>query len=241
VSAGAQPVDEIGEPDLPGAPEALGGDDRLHQADAFLDVAVDDDVIVFRPVAHLGGGFGHPRGDHIGAVLGPGLQPGFECGHARRQYEHLDQVVLADAADLQTVAEAIGWGIFYNAGQTCHAGSRVVVQEAVAEELRERLKTVAGTFVPADPASDDTTLGALISSEHLGNVHEHVRRARDDGAAIVFGDDRAPEPVAGGAYMGPTLIDSSDDPARAIVQDEVFGPVLTLQTARDVDHAFAGV
>src|ERR1700722_9084785 len=97
------------------------------------------------------------------------------------------QVVLADAADLQTVAEAIGWGIFYNAGQTCHAGSRVVVQETVAEELRERLKTVAGTFVPADPASDDTTLGALISSEHLENVHEHVRRARDNGAAIVYG------------------------------------------------------
>src|SRR5580693_2266441 len=72
------------------------------------------------------------------------------------------QVVLADAADLQTVAEAIGWGIFYNAGQTCHAGSRVVVQESVADELRERLKSVAATFVPADPACDDTTLGALI-------------------------------------------------------------------------------
>jgi acyl-CoA reductase-like NAD-dependent aldehyde dehydrogenase len=147
------------------------------------------------------------------------------------------QVVLADAADLQAVAEAIGWGIFYNAGQTCHAGSRVVVQEPVADELRERLQAVAGTFVPADPASDDTVLGALISGEHLETVHEHVRRARNDGAAIVYGDDRAPEPVAGGAYMGPTLIDSSDDPARAIVQDEVFGPVLTLQTARDVDHA----
>ncbi len=147
------------------------------------------------------------------------------------------QVVLADAADLQTVAEAIGWGIFYNAGQTCHAGSRVVVQEPVADELRERLRAVAATFVPADPASEDAILGALISSEHLGTVHEHVRRARDDGAAIVYGGDDPEPPVAGGAYMGPTLIDSSDDPARAIVQDEVFGPVLTLQTARDVDHA----
>jgi acyl-CoA reductase-like NAD-dependent aldehyde dehydrogenase len=147
------------------------------------------------------------------------------------------QVVLADAPDLQTVAEAIGWGIFYNAGQTCHAGSRVVVEERVADELRERLGAVASTFVPADPAADDTVLGALISAEHLETVHEHVRRARDDGAAVVYGGDDAAPPVAGGAYMAPMVIDSSDDPARAIVQDEVFGPVLTLQIARDPEHA----
>ena len=159
------------------------------------------------------------------------------------------QVVLADAADLQAVAEAIGWGIFYNAGQTCHAGSRVVVHEAVADELRERLRSVAAGFVPADPAAEDTILGALISAEHLESVRGHVRRARDDGAAIVYGEwtgdghvdptaQVAPvAPVAGGAYMGPIVLDSSDDPARAIVQDEVFGPVLTIQTARDVDHA----
>ena len=64
------------------------------------------------------------------------------------------QVVLADAADLQAAAEAIGWGIFYNAGQTCHAGSRVVVQRSARDELVERLARVAQTFVPAEsPAS----------------------------------------------------------------------------------------
>jgi acyl-CoA reductase-like NAD-dependent aldehyde dehydrogenase len=147
------------------------------------------------------------------------------------------QVVLADAPDLQATAEAIGWGIFYNAGQTCHAGSRVVVEQRVADELRERLLAVADTFVPADPASDDTVLGALISSEHLDNVRDHVQRARDDGAAIVYGDRETAPPIAGGAYMAPMVIDSSDDPGRAIVSDEVFGPVLTLQTARDAEHA----
>jgi acyl-CoA reductase-like NAD-dependent aldehyde dehydrogenase len=161
------------------------------------------------------------------------------------------QVVLSDAADLQTVAEAIGWGIFYNAGQTCHAGSRVVVEESIADELRERLQAVAAGFVPGDPASDDTVLGAMISSEQLAAVQGQVQRARDDGATVLLDGDydagrvdaagaaSASAPVAGGSYMGPTLIDSSDDPARAIVQDEVFGPVLTLQTARDVDHALA--
>ncbi|HET9123576.1 MAG TPA: aldehyde dehydrogenase family protein, partial [Solirubrobacteraceae bacterium] len=147
------------------------------------------------------------------------------------------QVVLADAHDLQAVAEAIGWGIFYNAGQTCHAGSRVVVEERVADELRERLQAVAGRFVPADPAAEDTVLGALISTEHLENVRKHVRRAEGDGAAILYGAEQPPPPVDGGAYMGPVVIDSSDDHSRAIVSEEVFGPVVTLQRARDVDHA----
>ncbi len=147
------------------------------------------------------------------------------------------QVVLADAHDLQAVAEAIGWGIFYNAGQTCHAGSRVVVEQRVADELSERLCAVANRFAPADPASEDTVLGALISSEHLENVRNHVRRAQDDGAAIVYGDEPTTPPVTGGAYMAPMVIDSSDDPGRAIVAEEVFGPVLTLQTARDAEHA----
>jgi acyl-CoA reductase-like NAD-dependent aldehyde dehydrogenase len=145
------------------------------------------------------------------------------------------QIVLGDAADLQTAAEAIGWGIFYNAGQTCHAGSRVVVERSVRDELVERLQAVAGTFVPADPLADDTVLGALISDEHLDGVLGRVQRARDDGARVIAGGSRA-HPVAGGAYMQPTLIEA-DDPALAVVQEEVFGPVLVIQTAEDSEHA----
>src|SRR6201996_1392217 len=145
-------------------------------------------------------------------------------------------VVLADAADLQAAAEAIGWGIFYNAGQTCHAGSRVVVARAVRDELVDRLHRFATeTFVPADPAEPDTVLGALISTEHLDGVMARVQRAADAGAQVPTGGSRA-EPVPGGAYMVPTLIEAPDrrDP---IVTEEVFGPVLVIQTADDVDQA----
>jgi gamma-glutamyl-gamma-aminobutyraldehyde dehydrogenase/4-guanidinobutyraldehyde dehydrogenase/NAD-dependent aldehyde dehydrogenase len=145
------------------------------------------------------------------------------------------QVVLADAADLQAVAEAIGWGIFYNAGQTCHAGSRVVVDRAIADELVERLTGVAAGFVPADPVAPDTILGALISAEHLDGVMGRVERAAAGGATVIAGGTRA-EPVTGGSYMQPTLI-AADDPAAPIVTDEVFGPVLVIQTADDVDQA----
>ena len=89
----AQAVDEIGEAELAGAAQALGGDDRLDFGDAVVDLAVDDDVIVFRPVAHFLGGFGHPGDDDRGAVLGAPAQPRFERRHARRQHEDRDEVV----------------------------------------------------------------------------------------------------------------------------------------------------
>jgi acyl-CoA reductase-like NAD-dependent aldehyde dehydrogenase len=146
------------------------------------------------------------------------------------------QVVLADAGDLQSAAEAIGWGIFYNAGQTCHAGSRLVVARPVRDELVERLQRFAAeTFVPADPMEPDTVLGALISTEHLDGVMARVQHATDGGVRVLTGGTRA-QPVPGGAYMQPTLIEAEDrhDP---IVTEEVFGPVLVIQTADDVDHA----
>ncbi|MGO9886209.1 MAG: aldehyde dehydrogenase family protein [Solirubrobacteraceae bacterium] len=145
------------------------------------------------------------------------------------------QVVLSDAPDLEAAAESIAWGIFYNAGQTCHAGSRVVVERAVREELVFRLSDAARGFVPADPALDSTVLGAMISSEHLAGVQRRVAGAVSDGARVLTGG-AAVEPVAGGAYMEPTLIEV-DSSELAVVQEKVFGPVLVIQEAADVDDA----
>jgi gamma-glutamyl-gamma-aminobutyraldehyde dehydrogenase/4-guanidinobutyraldehyde dehydrogenase/NAD-dependent aldehyde dehydrogenase len=146
-------------------------------------------------------------------------------------------VVLGDADDLDAVAETIGWGIFYNAGQTCHAGSRVVVERTQVEPLVERLVTFAREMVPGDPADDSTTLGALVSDEHLAGVLGRVERAAGNGARLLVGGARA-EPVPGGAYMEPTVLEAFD-PADPIVQEEVFGPVLAIQQADDAEHAIA--
>ena len=144
-------------------------------------------------------------------------------------------VVLADAADLDAAAEAIGWGIFYNAGQTCHAGSRVVVARDLADDLTERLVTFARGLVPADPADPSTVLGALVSEEHLGGVLARVSRAASEGARVLVGGSRV-EPVPGGAYMEPTVVEALD-PSDPIVQEEVFGPVLAIQRAASVEEA----
>jgi len=146
-------------------------------------------------------------------------------------------VVLADAGDLDAAAQTIGWGIFYNAGQTCHAGSRVVVERPLAAALADRLTEFAREMVPGDPADASTTLGALVSTEHLDGVLARVQRAAGNGARLLVGGARA-EPVPGGAYMVPTVLEALD-PADPIVQEEVFGPVLAIQEADDAEHAIA--
>ena len=146
-------------------------------------------------------------------------------------------VVLADAGDLDDAAQAIGWGIFYNAGQTCHAGSRVVVERALAPALTERLLEFARDMVPGDPADAATTLGALVSEDHLAGVLGRVDRSSGNGARLLVGGARV-APVPGGAYMQPTVLEALD-PSDPIVQEEVFGPVLAIQQADDAEHAIA--
>jgi gamma-glutamyl-gamma-aminobutyraldehyde dehydrogenase/4-guanidinobutyraldehyde dehydrogenase/NAD-dependent aldehyde dehydrogenase len=147
-------------------------------------------------------------------------------------------VVLADAGDLEAAVQAIGWGIFYNAGQTCHAGSRVVVARQIADQLQDRLVEFARSLHPADPALPDTKLGALVSDEHLEGVLARVQAAAANGGArVLVGGERA-APVPGGAYLYPTVIDAFD-PGDPIVQQEVFGPVLAIQRADDLEDAIA--
>ncbi|MTV27687.1 aldehyde dehydrogenase family protein [Nitriliruptoraceae bacterium ZYF776] len=141
------------------------------------------------------------------------------------------QVVFADVPDLDAAAEAIAWGIFYNQGQTCHAGSRLVVADAVADELVERIAAVARDLRPGDPLDPDTQLGALVSADQLDRVVGYLDLARDEGAEIAVGGGR-PEPVPGGSYLEPTVLDRVPTTSR-LAREEIFGPVLTV-------HRFAG-
>jgi gamma-glutamyl-gamma-aminobutyraldehyde dehydrogenase/4-guanidinobutyraldehyde dehydrogenase/NAD-dependent aldehyde dehydrogenase len=185
----------------------------------------DVDKIAFTGSVEVGRRFLRYAGESNGKVVS--LELGGKSPH----------VVLADVADLDAAAETIGWGIFYNAGQTCHAGSRVVVQEPVAEELTSRLVDFAARLRPGDPADPGTQLGALVSAEHLSGVLARVEAAAADGARLLVGGRRA-EPVAGGAYMLPTVLEAPE-PDSPLVQEEVFGPVLAVQRARDVADAVA--
>jgi len=138
------------------------------------------------------------------------------------------QVVFADVPDLDAAAESIAWGIFYNQGQTCHAGSRLVVDERVADELVARVSAIGAGLVPGDPLEAGTRLGAMVSREQLDRVVGYLELAQDEGATRPLGGrGQAAAPVAGGCYLAPTVLDHVPEGAR-IAREEIFGPVLTV-------------
>ncbi len=146
-------------------------------------------------------------------------------------------IVLADCADLAAAADAVAAGIFYNAGQTCNAGSRLIVERPVAREFVAAVVERAEGILPGDPLDPATELGTLVSDRHLDRVRGWVDRAVDDGADVLAGG-RAVEPVPGGAYHLPTVLAGLGNTA-AINREEVFGPVLGVLVVDGADEAVA--
>ena len=136
------------------------------------------------------------------------------------------QLVLADVGDVEAAASTIGWGIFYNTGQTCNAGSRLVVHRSVRQELVERVVALGATLVPGEPLDPKTRVGAIVDDKQLDKVLGYVDLGRQEGARIVAGGDRAREET-GGYYIPPTILDGVDNRMR-VAREEIFGPVLTV-------------
>jgi acyl-CoA reductase-like NAD-dependent aldehyde dehydrogenase len=136
------------------------------------------------------------------------------------------QVVLGDVGDLEAAAEAIGWGIFYNSGQTCNAGSRLIVHRSVREELVERVAALGATLAPGEPLDPTTRLGAIVDDRQLAKVLDYVRLGESEGARVVTGGERVREET-GGFYVPPTILDGVSNSWR-VAREEIFGPVLTV-------------
>jgi betaine-aldehyde dehydrogenase/5-carboxymethyl-2-hydroxymuconic-semialdehyde dehydrogenase len=143
-------------------------------------------------------------------------------------------LIVFEDADLDAAAVKAA-GQYDDGGQVCLAGTRILVQESVREPFLERFHAAIDEHVLGDPREDDTTVSPLIHPEHLKRVEGFVERAREDGQKIVRGGRRS---EAGPLFYEPTLIEPTSNDAE-VVQNEVFGPVLTLQTFADEDEAVA--
>lgn len=143
-------------------------------------------------------------------------------------------IVFSDA-DLDAAAPVILRSILQNAGQTCSAGSRLIVDRRIADELVTRLAEAMRT-VRLGPGIEDPDMGPLISARQLDEVGQHVRRARDEGAEVVVGGRPAAEHERlGGFFYEPTLVCAR--PSHAIAREEIFGPVLACLTFDDEAEA----
>ena len=144
------------------------------------------------------------------------------------------QLVLADVGDLESAASAIGSGIFYNSGQTCNAGSRLVVHRSVREELVERVAAVGRSLAPGEPLDPVTRLGAIVDSTQLDKVLGYVGLGQEEGARLVAGGERARQET-GGYFVPPTILDGVDNSMR-VAREEIFGPVLVAMPFEDLEE-----
>lgn len=147
------------------------------------------------------------------------------------------QIVFADAADLDRTAATVARAITGNAGQVCVAGSRLIVEERAANQIIDRIAAAFAALCPGATWTDDATLSPIISQPQCARIEGIVEHARASGATLVTGGERA-EINSGGAFYRPTLLTGVAADS-AIVMEEVFGPVLTVQTFREEDEALA--
>lgn len=144
--------------------------------------------------------------------------------------------IIFDDADVDQAVRGSIFTAFYNSGQICTSGSRLLVQRAMASRVIEALVDRAARICTGDPMDPSTQLGPLISREQHERVLGYIERARYAGARVALGGGRPAHVHPGGFFVEPTIfVDVA--PAMQIAQEEVFGPVLSILTFDDEDDA----
>ncbi len=143
-------------------------------------------------------------------------------------------IIFEDAAIDQAV-EGIVNGIFFNQGHVCCAGSRLLVQESVADEVIQKLKDRMETLIVGDPLDKNTDIGAINSATQLETIQSYLRLGREEGAEMHQSSCKVPER---GYWCRPTIFTGVSQSNR-IVQEEIFGPVLAIQTFRTLEEGLS--
>ncbi|HDR2627371.1 MULTISPECIES: aldehyde dehydrogenase PuuC [Enterobacter] len=140
-------------------------------------------------------------------------------------------IVFADCPDLDKAVSTTAAGIFYNQGQVCIAGTRLLLEESIADAFLSRLKAEAQNWQPGNPLDPDTTMGTLIDAGHADAVHGFIRDGMNNGTLLLDGRNSA-WPAA----VGPTLF-VDVKPEAAICREEIFGPVLVVTRFKTEEEA----
>jgi len=146
-------------------------------------------------------------------------------------------IVLADAPDLDEAARAAANAIFFNQGEVCMSGSRLIVEESICEELIERVVAHARERPPGDPLDPATRLGAMVDTDQMERVLGYIEKGQAEGARLRVGGQRS-RIDSGGAFVEPTVFDNVSG-SMTIAREEIFGPVLATIPVSGLDEALA--
>lgn len=154
---------------------------------------------------------------------------GLECGGKS------PQIIMDDCDDLDAAASAAAWAVFYDQGQVCTAGTRLLVHRAIKDQFLEKVATIARELEPGDPLDPDTEFGALVDHGQMQTVLGYVEKGKAQGADLIVGGQQA-RTASGGFYVEPTLFDNVTNDM-TIAQEEIFGPVISAIAFDDLDEA----
>jgi len=145
------------------------------------------------------------------------------------------QIVFPDA-DLDAFVDAAVFGAYFNAGECCNAGSRLIMHKSIAGDVVSRIAELSRNVKVGDPLNPETKVGAIISAQHLGKIENYVRGAADGGASVALGGEAAD--LGMGQFMTPTIL-TGVLPEMAVAREEVFGPVLSVLTFDSLDESIS--
>ncbi|QRY67168.1 aldehyde dehydrogenase family protein [Ensifer sp. PDNC004] len=143
------------------------------------------------------------------------------------------QIVFPDA-NLDEFIDAAVFGAYFNAGECCNAGSRLILHRDIADEVTRRIAELSAKVKVGDPLDPETQVGAIITPQHLEKIASYVSAASKDGAAVAHGGTALD--LGMGQFMAPTIL-SSVRPDMAVAREEVFGPVLSVLTFETTEEA----
>ncbi|WP_075289516.1 aldehyde dehydrogenase family protein [Pararhizobium arenae] len=143
------------------------------------------------------------------------------------------QIVFPDA-NLDEFIDAAVFGAYFNAGECCNAGSRLIVHRDIADEVVSRVAALSAKVKVGDPLDPETKVGAIITPQHLEKIVGYVSAASGNGATVAHGGSSLDLGI--GQFMSPTIL-SAVKPDMAVAREEVFGPVLSVLSFETIDEA----
>jgi alpha-ketoglutaric semialdehyde dehydrogenase len=156
--------------------------------------------------------------------------------HVHLELGGKNAIIVMDDADVELAVEGIVWSAFGTSGQRCTAASRVIVHEAVYDELQSKLVGAAERLRLGPGWEDDTDVGPLINRAAREKVHSYTEIGKGEGAKLLTGGEAAED--GGGFYYRPTVF-ADAEPGMRIAQEEIFGPTTALIPVRSFDEAVA--
>ena len=172
---------------------------------------------------------------HVGRLVNQAAAPGFKKVHLEMGGKNV--IMIMEDADLDLAVDGCLWGGFGTTGQRCTAASRVVVHEKIYRRFIDQFVARTRSLVVGDGRQPDTQMGPSISESQLQTVMNYVRIGGEEGATLATGGRRLEQGAFARGYFHEPTVFTDVDPRMRIAREEIFGPVVSVMSCRDLDEA----